>query len=242
MSSQTSEAYQIWLNDKSRDHLSPTYLSNLVLVTVPKPVPGPGEVLVRIRAAALNYRDLLVLVNSPRYPAVTKSGLVPVADGSGTIESVGPDSTWASSIGEGVILVSNRGWIDGDDPTQYTITGTLGAGDYDGTLRQYAVVKDELLIKKPKNLSFEEAAAIVAASGTAIHVLDAVDVIRGTTVLTQGTGGVSSFVIQVRFSHSHRYDIMLTDPIVACLSTRSSRHCYFIFRREASGCQTNWGI
>lgn len=74
---------------------------------------------------------------------------------------------------------------------------TLGAGDCNGTLTQYIVVEDEWLIKAPSNLSFEESAALPVAGGTAMNVLTSVQVKKGTTVLTQGTGGVSCFVIQV---------------------------------------------
>lgn len=226
MSSKTSEAYQVHLNDTSRDKDSPNYLSNLVLATVPKPVPGPGEALVRIRAAALNYRDLLVLVNSPLYPAVTSPGLTPLADGSGEIESVGPNSKWADSTGQGVVLVTNRRWLDGNDPELYEPKGTLGAGEIQGTLRQYAVVKDELLLKKPGNLNFEEAAAMVACAGTAMHALEAVEIGKGSTVLTQGTGGVSCAAILVRAFFPRC--IAVTDSALAGISSWSSRHCHLV--------------
>jgi NADPH:quinone reductase-like Zn-dependent oxidoreductase len=193
----TSQAYQVILNDPSRNHTSPTLTTNLVLTSIPKPIPGPGEVLIRLRAAALNYRDLLVLANNPQYPVETVAGLVPLCDGAGEIESTGPDSVWAECIGQGVVLVINQGWIDGDDLSAYTIDGTLGAGRLDGTLAQYAVVRDDLVVKKPANMSFEEAAAMPACATSAIHALDAVKIEKGMTVLAQGTGGVSSFVILV---------------------------------------------
>jgi NADPH:quinone reductase-like Zn-dependent oxidoreductase len=193
----SSQAYHVILNDPSRDHTSPTLTNNLFLTSVPKPVPGPGEVLVRLRAAALNYRDLMVLANNPLYPVETVSGLVPLCDGAGEIESTGPNSVWEDSIGQGVVLVINQGWLNGDDFSAYTIDKTLGAGALDGTLRQYVVVRDDLIVKKPANLSFEEAAAIPACAATAIHALDAVKIQKGTTVVAQGTGGVSSFVILV---------------------------------------------
>jgi NADPH:quinone reductase-like Zn-dependent oxidoreductase len=199
MTTTMTEAYQVHPNDKSKDHFSPDLVKNLVLTKVPKPTPGPGEVLVRVRAAALNYRDLMVVAFSPLYPAVTVPGLVPGADGSGEIEAVGSGSKWVNSIGEGVLFVTNGGWLEGDDASQYIVTATLGSGEVDGTFRQYAIVKDELLVKLPKNLSYEEAAAAPAAAATAIHALEVVKIGAGTTVLTQGTGGVSSYAIQVCF-------------------------------------------
>lgn len=201
MSITMTSAYQIQLVDTSRDHQSVTALQNLVLKTdIPKPIPGPREVLVRIRAAALNYRDLLVLVNSPLYLPTT-SGISPLADGSGTIVETGQESIWADSIGTNVLLCTNQTWIDGRDQAQYKVERTLGAADLDGTLRQYAVVADHLLVRSPKNLSHVEAASMVAAGGTAMNALASIDIGKGTTVLTQGTGGVSCFAIQVRYTY-----------------------------------------
>jgi len=192
-----TSAYQIHLVDTSRDHNSATALQNLVLRTdIPKPIPGPGEVLVRIRAAALNFRDLLVLVNSPLYLPTT-SGVSPLADGAGTIVETGPGSVWDDSIGTNVLLCANQAWIEGSDAAQYKLEKTLGAANLDGTLRQYAVVADHLLVKSPENLNHEEAASMIAAGGTAMHALSSIKITKGTTVLTQGTGGVSCFAIQV---------------------------------------------
>jgi NADPH:quinone reductase-like Zn-dependent oxidoreductase len=193
---ETSKAYQVHIRDKSRDHLSPNALDNLVLATVPRPTPGPKSVLVRIRAAALNYRDLLVVASSPIYPVSTTDGLIPCADGAGEIVSVGPDSTWSESIGDSVILFPHRGWLDGDI-TELRVEDALGAGCTDGTLAQFVVVRDEYLLRMPKNLTFEEAASLPGAGGTAMNVLSTIRVSNNTTVLAQGTGGVSCFVIQV---------------------------------------------
>lgn len=192
----TSQAYQIHNRTLSHSYTDPNLLDNLTLTTVPIPTPGPGEVLVRIRAAALNYRDLLVLADSPLYTARTSDGLTPCADGAGTIEAVGPDSTWSDQIGEGVLLVTNSDWINGDVEV-YKVEHTLGCGECQGMLRQFVVMKDEFVLKKPANLGFEEAAAMVAAGGTAMNALLAGGVEAESTILTQGTGGVSCYAILV---------------------------------------------
>ena len=202
-SSVTSLAYQIDIVDPSHSHLSPTLLSNLTLKTIPIPTPGPGSILVRIRATALNFRDLFCLADSPLYPTRTTPGLVPCADGAGEIVSVGPGSTWEGSVGDAVILVPNRGWIDGDVGV-YRTGNTLGGGHVDGTLAQYMVVEDAWVVRAPKNLSLEEAAALPVAAGAAINVLQSVEIKKGMTVVTQGTGGVSCFVIQVSFDSGHQ--------------------------------------
>jgi NADPH:quinone reductase-like Zn-dependent oxidoreductase len=192
-----ASTYQINIVDDSLSHLSPTLLQNLSQKTVPIPEPGPGSILIRMHAAALNFRDLLCVANSPVYPVRTLPGLVPCSDGSGEIVKAGPDSKWAGSIGQAVILVPNRDWLDGD-VSVVQMPNTLGAGDVNGTLAQYVVVEDTWVVKAPKNLSYEEAAALVSTAGTAINVLGSIHVREGTTVVTQGTGGVSCAVIQVR--------------------------------------------
>lgn len=194
---QMSLSYQINIVDQSHSHLSPTLLSNLSVKESALPTPGPGSVLVRIRAAALNFRDLLCLADSPLYPTRTPPGLIPCSDGAGEIVSTGPGSTWKDSIGKAVILAPNRDWLDGDVEV-VRMSNILGSGVVNGTLAQYMIVQDPWVVLAPKNLSFEEAAALPGAAGTAINVLESVKIGNGTTVVTQGTGGVSCAVIQVR--------------------------------------------
>jgi len=90
-------------------------------------------------------------------------------------------------------VVTNDGWITGYDANHYGAEGTkgaLGCGEADGTLRQYAVVRAELVLPAPRNLGFEEAASRVSCAGTAMHALESIKV-------GEGTGAVSSFVILV---------------------------------------------
>jgi len=189
-----SLSWQINVVDPSHSHLSPNLLNNLSIKETPIPTPGPGSVLVRIRAVALNFRDILTVADSPLYPTRTPPGLIPCSDGAGEIISAGPGSTWVDSIGAAVILVANRDWIDGE--CNVKMDNTLGAGEVNGTLTQYIVVEDPWIVRVPKNLSFEEAAALPGAAGTAVNVLESVKIWEGTTVVTQGTGGVSCAVIQ----------------------------------------------
>ncbi|MGI4812481.1 MAG: alcohol dehydrogenase catalytic domain-containing protein [Janthinobacterium lividum] len=199
MSLPTSATYQVHPLDPHHSHTTPTHHENHRQTSIPKPTPGPGEVLIRIRAAALNYRDLLVLAGSPAYPATTSPGLTPLADGAGTIEATGANSIWAAYLDAGVIFVLNGRWADGDVEGTRVEDG-LGSGAVHGTLRQYAVVKDSWVVRKPTNLSMLEAAAAGCAAGTAVNALGTVSVGKGTTVVALGTGGVSCFVIQVCFS------------------------------------------
>lgn len=102
---------------------------------VPKPTAGPKSALVRIKAAALNVRDMMVVARDPIYPIQTAPYLSPCADGAGIVEEAGPGSQW--QVGDRVLLTAT-GWIDEDVPTLVKPEG-LSAGEIQGTLREYAV-------------------------------------------------------------------------------------------------------
>jgi NADPH:quinone reductase-like Zn-dependent oxidoreductase len=165
-----------------------------------KPQPGSNEALVRIHAVSLNYRDRLVTDHSPVYPTTAKPYLIPCADGAGVVEQAGPGSRWHA--GDRVVIHHN-GWMTGtkehDVDMGEIFAGTLGAGEADGTLRRWMVRSDEKLVKMPSQLSFEEASTMPTAGLTAYRALfyGVVKAKPGITVLTQGTGGVSSFAILV---------------------------------------------
>ncbi|KAK4939686.1 hypothetical protein LTR10_020076 [Elasticomyces elasticus] len=188
-------AYKINIVDDSHSHLSPTIFQNLSIQEVAIPEPGPGSVLVRIHAAALNFRDLLCVADSPLYPVRTVPGLVPCSDGAGEIVKAGSGSKWQDTVGDAVIVVPQGEWLNGDVGV-LRIDKVLGAGDNNGTLSQYMVVPDACIVPAPRNLSMEEAAALVSTAGTAINVLESIPIRKNTTVVTQGTGGVSCAVIQ----------------------------------------------
>lgn len=93
-----SEVYRIQHVDEAQSHLSPTFLDNLTLHTVPIPSQGPEAVLVRTRAVSFNYRDLLIVAGSPLYPTQAQSGLIQCCDGAGEIVSTGRNSKCKDSI------------------------------------------------------------------------------------------------------------------------------------------------
>lgn len=162
--------------------------------TLPKP--GEREVLVRIHAFSLNYRDKLVIEHSPDYPVKTTTNLIPGSDGAGIIEAVGPESSW--SKGDRVVLHPNS-WLHGSDERDLDMYNIFGAGHRDGTFCRYKLVSDERLVKAPDNLSLEEASTLFTAGVTAYRALfhGFHEMKPGMTVLTQGTGGVSSYGIMV---------------------------------------------
>jgi NADPH:quinone reductase-like Zn-dependent oxidoreductase len=168
-------------------------LENLKVVERDPPAPGPGQVLLRMRAASLNYRDLLTLRGeyNPRQPLP----LVPCSDGVGVVEAVGEGVTRAA-VGDRVCPIFCQAWIDGA-PTVEGLRSTLG-GPLDGTLSELMVVSEQGLVHPPAHLTDVECAALPCAAVTAWTALFTEGRLEpGQTVLALGTGGVSIFVLQL---------------------------------------------
>ncbi|KXT09365.1 hypothetical protein AC579_3827 [Pseudocercospora musae] len=173
-----------------------TAAGQVTLVDLEEPKPGPKQALVRLQAVSLNYRDILVMNHDPSYPAMAKQDLIPCSDGAGIVEEAGPHSEWKA--GDRVIIQPNT-WVTGFDPRDFDMFKTMGGGGIDGTLRRYLVWDDDRLIKAPDDLSIEEASTLYTAGATAwnalMHGLFKLE--PGMSVLTQGTGGVSCYAIQI---------------------------------------------
>ena len=166
-------------------------VDSLRFVERPTPRPGPGEVLVKIHAISLNYRDLMVVkgLYNPRL----KLPRIPCSDGAGIVEAVGEGvSLWKPGVRVAGIFMQN--WLDGS-PTRAKIKGALG-GDIDGVLAEYVVLPENGLVAVPEHLSFEEAATLPCTGVTAWNALAAGGVKPESIVLIQGTGGVSIFALQ----------------------------------------------
>ncbi|WP_448044272.1 zinc-dependent alcohol dehydrogenase family protein [Bradyrhizobium liaoningense] len=148
--------------------------------------------LVRIKAASLNYRDLLILRGQL---GKAREGLIPFSDGAGEVAAVGAEVTrWR--VGDRVAPLFYPDWTAGRFREAYG-PAALGGGDADGVLADLVVMPETALVRIPQSLSFEEAATLPCAGLTAWHAL----VVRGglgqgDTVLVQGTGGVALFGLQ----------------------------------------------
>jgi NADPH:quinone reductase-like Zn-dependent oxidoreductase len=168
-------------------------LDNLALVERPEPRPGPGQALVRLRAASLNYRDLLTVEG--KYNPKQKLPLIPCSDGAGEVVEIGEGVTRVRP-GERVCPIFAQRWLAGT-PTREKLRSTLG-GPLDGTLAELAVFDQEGLVTIPEHLSDDEAATLPCAAVTAWSALVTEGgVTAGDTVLVQGTGGVSLFALQL---------------------------------------------
>jgi NADPH:quinone reductase-like Zn-dependent oxidoreductase len=168
-------------------------IENLVLADRPEPEPGAREVLVRLKAASLNYRDLMLVQGT--YNPKLKRPLVPLSDGVGVVEKTGPRVT-RFRPGDRVAGCFFQQWIDGPN-TKEKGRSALG-GAVDGVAREYAVFSEDGLVALPAFLTDEQAASLPCAAVTAWHALfEERPVVPGETVLLLGTGGVSIFALQL---------------------------------------------
>ena len=167
-------------------------LDNLILTERSDPKPGPGQVLLRMRAASLNFRDLLTVLG--KYNPKQKLPLIPCSDGVGEVVEVGEGVTRVQ-VGDRVCPIFSQRWIAGE-PTREKARSTLG-GPLDGTLAERMVIDQESLVKVPEHLTDEEAASLPCAAVTAWNALIEAGTKVGDTVLVQGTGGVSLFALQL---------------------------------------------
>ncbi len=172
--------------------LSTFTLDSVAVAERPDPRPGPGEVLIRVRACSLNYRDLLILKGL--YNKKLPLPLVPLSDGAGEVAAVG-DGVTRVKAGYRVAGCFMPAWVDGD-PTEAKARSALGGGGT-GMLAEYVVLPAEGVVRYPEHLSPEEAATLPCAAVTAWHALVTEGGLKaGDVVLTQGTGGVSIFALQ----------------------------------------------
>lgn len=154
----------------------------------PDPKPGHGQVLVRIRAASLNFRDLLVV--SGVYSRNLPFPLIPLSDGAGEVVEIGPGvRRWKP--GDRVAGTFFQEW-DAGAITEDAPKSAMG-GAIDGILAEYALFREGGLVRLPANLTFEEGATLPCAALTAWHCLQSGSLTCGQSVLTLGTGGVSLF-------------------------------------------------
>ncbi len=166
-------------------------IEGMQLVEQPEPEPGPGQITVRIRAASLNYRDLLTVQGKG---GAHQLPLIPFSDGAGEVAAVGSGVT-GISVGERVCPMFFPSWLDGG-PSAGNRRLALG-GTRPGVLQQLMLLDAAGISRIPDHLSFVEAATLPCAALTAWRALFDEAVVRpGQTVLVQGTGGVSIFALQ----------------------------------------------
>jgi NADPH:quinone reductase-like Zn-dependent oxidoreductase len=156
------------------------------------PQPGPGQVLVKMKAASLNYRDLATVLGA--FGSFYRLPLVPLSDACGEVAAVGPDVTRVKA-GDRVASLFFQRWLAGD-LTQEGQASALG-GSLDGVWRDHALLSADGVSKVPTHLTDAEVATLSCAGLTAWRALVVEGGLKaGETVVVQGTGGVSIFALQ----------------------------------------------
>ena len=168
-------------------------LNNIKIKEVAQPEPGEGEILIKLKAASLNYRD--VLMAEGKYNPRLQLPVVPLSDGVGEVVSTGAGVDRFKE-GERVCPIFALNWLQPDIPVDI-FKHTLG-GPLDGTLRQYMVTSQDAVVKVPEYLSDAEAATLPCAALTAFNsIVTFGQIQKGQVVLVLGTGGVSIFATQI---------------------------------------------
>ncbi len=169
-------------------------LDNLEMGEVPTPQPNAGELLVKVGAVSLNFRDKAI-VDGIYEPHRVPKPLIPVSDAAGTVVAVG-DGVTRFTIGDRVNSHLYSRWLDGEpgpDEPDYCFGSPLPGG-----LAEFMIIHEDSAVAAPQNMSDEEAATLPIAALTAWYSLvDYGQIQPGQTVLVQGTGGVSIFAVQI---------------------------------------------
>jgi NADPH:quinone reductase-like Zn-dependent oxidoreductase len=170
---------------------APYGIESLAIAEVPRPgALGPGQVRVAVRAASINYRDLLFVKN-----VLNRGGNeIPGSDGAGEVIEAAPD-VWRVKVGDRVALTFHPDWLAGEWQMSPNAGGR--GGTIPGVLCEEVVVHQQEAVVLPSYMSFAEGAALPCAAVTAWHALCAAKPLQpGMTVLLQGAGGVSVFALQ----------------------------------------------
>ncbi|KAM3526153.1 hypothetical protein MY4038_006962 [Beauveria bassiana] len=169
-------------------------LGALKLSQVAVTPPGDSQVLVKLEAASLNFRDLIIPLG--KYPFAANKNVIPGSDGAGTVIAVGKRVT-RFKPGDKVITLFNQEHIGGPVDSVNVLSGLGGA--IDGVFRAVGAFNEQGLVHRPSSLSAVEAATLPCSALTAWNALygqtDA-QITAGQWVLTQGTGGVSISALQ----------------------------------------------
>jgi NADPH:quinone reductase-like Zn-dependent oxidoreductase len=167
-------------------------IDSLKRVERPDPQPGPGQILVRIRACSLNYRDQAI-VTGRYFGGKLQRDTIPLSDGAGEVAALGAGVT-RFKVGDRVAGTFFENWVDG--PPSMEARPALGS-PLDGTLVEFRIFNERDAVVIPRNLSFEEAATLPCAGVTAWNALMVISRVKpGDSVLCLGTGGVSMLALQ----------------------------------------------
>ena len=166
-------------------------LENFVLTETDQPEPAPGQALVKLTAASINYRDLMIAQGFYRPDLALP--IVPLSDGAGEVVAIG-DGVSRVKVGDRVTPLFFPNWISGDGSGAEK--GASTGCEMPGVLREFGVFDENALCTFPDFMSDEEAACLPCAGLTAWRALEVSNIKAGDTILAMGTGGVALFAIQ----------------------------------------------
>ncbi len=178
-------------------------LDGLMLTEGPEPdAPGPGQIVVKVHAVSLNYRDLMILMGHYGPGGEMPHGLVPLSDGAGEVVAVG-DGVTRVKHGDRVAGTFFQTWIDGHILNLYQKSALGGA--INGMFAESVTLSADGVVLLPDYLSYEEGASLPCAAVTAWNgLVEQGRLTAGETVLLLGTGGVSMFALQIAKMHGAR--------------------------------------
>ena len=211
-------------------------LKNLELAEAPVPVPGSNELLIRVAAVSLNYRDKLV-VEGALLPDRPTMPFVPVSDMAGEIVAIGADVS-RFKVGDRVLGNFWTQWIDGEPPREMTRHGLSLGGPLPGALAEYVTLHEEIAVRAPASLTDEEASTLPVAALTAwFALIETGHLQAGQTVLVQGTGGVALFGLQ--FARAFGARLIVTTRTAAKLERAKALGAFGVIDTRAN---PDWSV
>lgn len=168
-------------------------VDGLKLAERPDPAPGPGQVVLKMKAFSVNYRDLLVVDGVGRWKPPL--GRIPLSDGVGVVAAVG-EGVSRVKVGDRVAPIFYPRWLEGKAAAE-KMAGALGGAAADGVLAEYTLFDENSVVHMPVHLTDEEAATLPCAGVTTWNAVSIFrDLTPGDSVVVLGTGGVAIFALQ----------------------------------------------
>ncbi|EJU01520.1 NADP-binding protein [Dacryopinax primogenitus] len=212
----------------AKEYRLPKYesIDDLTLGEAPVSQLGYGEVLLKVHAVSLNYRDLKIALN--QYPLPLGQHIFPVSDAAGEIVQLG-EGCKKFTLGDRVMPNFTRDHLTGGPTLSALLTAHGGA--IDGFLREYAVVPEYCLVRVPEGWTYEEGASLPCAAVTAYNALMGLIPMKGgDTVLIQGTGGVSIFGLQIAVASGANVIITSSSDAKLELAKSLGAHAFINYR------------
>lgn len=193
---------QVKIETAKRWVLNDVGRANLALAEGSVPSPAANQILVKVVAVSLNYRDNLLVDDGLGFSRPDGQALVPGSDAAGVVVAAG-NAVTRFKAGDRVISTFNPGWIDGPGfGTARTPNGRILGGGLQGVLAEYIVLDEDWAVSAPESLSDAEASTLPCAGLTAWTALaERGNLHAGQTVVVQGTGGVAVFGLQIAVAH-----------------------------------------